>query len=127
MNEKDDETVQEERDTVWRRSCEKVMEGNQEQNRPEHNQNVGYVVHPIIVDELQLFVGSRHKKQPIRTINLGRWVMQVDLTQKLQAAARNMSASQRFICGGNIRKAEDGGRLWQQGSHFPMPSYRECD
>jgi hypothetical protein len=49
MNEEDDEAIQEECDAV-RRSCEGV-EGNQVQDKPEHNQNVGYVIHPIIVDE----------------------------------------------------------------------------
>ena len=29
---------------------------------PEHDQNIGYMVHPIIIDKPQLFVSGRHEK-----------------------------------------------------------------
>lgn len=51
------------------------LKGDEESNRPEHDQNICYVVHPIIVDELQLFVGSRNEKQPKSVINFEKWAM----------------------------------------------------
>lgn len=61
VDEGDDEGVQEERNTVDRPDIQGAVDGDVKANRPEHDQDVRDVIHPLVVRKVELLVGSRHE------------------------------------------------------------------